>query len=128
MRRNGQRAGPLHEHLRQVEKEAIEAALMRNHGNVTAAAEELGRHRVGLWQRMRTLGIERPPFQRSLAVACPRCGVPAGESCRHPGVAHRRRAPHAERSVFVMPEDPNGARRWPLAALAWACEELQRND
>ena len=44
-----------------------------------AAARELGRHRVGLWQRMRTLGIERPSFGPSLALPCHRCGVFAGE-------------------------------------------------
>lgn len=31
---------------------------------------------------MRTLGIERPPFRPSIAVACPRCGAPAGAPCR----------------------------------------------
>ena len=93
-------SGALDIRLREVEKAEIEAALHRHHGNVTAAAKELGRHRVGLAERMRTLGVKRPPYKPSLAIACPRCGAPAGESCRHPGVAHRRRAPHAERRVL----------------------------
>jgi len=84
MRKNGQRSGALHTYLRQVEKTEIEAALYRHHGNVAAAARELGRHPVGLWHRIGTLGIDRPPRRPSLAQECPRCGAPAGEPCRCP--------------------------------------------
>jgi hypothetical protein len=91
--------GALDTYLREVERVAIEAALDRNHGNVTAAAQELGRNRIGLYQRMRTLGIERPQFRPSITVPCPRCGVPAGERCRYPH-APQRRWPHAGRSVL----------------------------
>jgi DNA-binding NtrC family response regulator len=49
--------GAKQRHIESFERTVISAALARNHGNVSAAARELGMHRQNLQQKIRKLGI-----------------------------------------------------------------------
>ena len=96
--------GPLHTYLRQVEIEAIHAALVRNGWNVAATARVLGVSRVGLSKRLVVLGLERPEKAAAskplgLPWPCPKCEAPAAAPCVSPHDA-RARAPHRERRTF----------------------------
>ena len=99
------RQGWLQVCLRQKESEILAAAVERNHWNVSATARELGVSRVGLSNRLKALGIRRPPkqprYHRSVkrpAWPCPKCEARAGEPCRELGMeARRARSPHVER-------------------------------
>ena len=46
--------------LAELEAQAIEAALRRNHGNRQGAADELGMHKTTLWRKIKTLGVRVP--------------------------------------------------------------------
>ena len=53
-----ERSGKLKEVLGQVERDMIDQALKRHHGNRTRAAEELGMSRWGMVQKIKSYGIE----------------------------------------------------------------------